>query len=234
MITVIGFDADDTLWDYEIIYHRARPKIAKILGDGFDLEQLFSQLDQAEIRNIPLYGYGIKSYALSLIETVARLTDQPITGGTLLELVELIRQMLSSELEINPYAGETLAKLSASYPLILITKGEPYEQENKVERSGLSGYFETVEIVSHKTTEAYRQILKRHGVAPENFLMVGNSLKSDILPVIALGGKAVHISHHQTWFHEQVDETETEAVEFGQLEHLGQLPGYIELSFDIG
>lgn len=228
MIKVIGFDADDTLWDYEILYHQVKPKIIQILGDGIVSDQLFDQLDQAEVSNIPLYGYGIKSYALSLIETVARLSGRPIDSAKLLKLVELIRQMLNTEFETNPYAEDTLAKLSASYELILITKGETYEQERKIERSGLAGYFTAVEIVSYKTEAAYRNVLKRNGITPENFLMVGNSLKSDILPVIRIGGSAVYIPHEQTWFHEQVTEAETEAVEYDQLEHLGQLPDLLE------
>lgn len=228
MIKAIGFDADDTLWDYEHIYHDVKPKIAKILGNGYDYDQLFHQLDQAEVRNISLYGYGIKSYALSMLENVARFSEHPIESNKLLDLIELIREMLKTNFKINPYAAETLSTLSAEYELILITKGETYEQERKIERSGLAGYFTAVEVVSYKTEDAYRKVLLRNGIAPENFLMVGNSLKSDILPVIRIGGKAVHIPHEVAWFHEDVTQAEKETIEYAQIEHLGQLPALIQ------
>ncbi len=228
MIKVIGFDADDTLWDYEYIYHEAKLKIAKILGNHENYDQLFYQLDQAEVHNISLYGYGIKSYALSMLENVARYTGQSFDSKMLIQLIELIREMLTEDFPINPYAEDVLSALSSKYELILITKGEGYEQERKVERSGLAGYFNAVEVVSYKTEETYRRVLQRNGTAPDNFLMVGNSLKSDVLPVINIGGKAVHIPHEIAWFHEDVTEQESEAANYDQIEHLGLLPPFLK------
>jgi putative hydrolase of the HAD superfamily len=228
MIKIIGFDADDTLWDYEYIYHQAKDKVAAIMGDRFASEQFFAQLDETEIRHIPLYGFGVKSYALSLIESIARHSDQPLTSRTLLALIEHIKQMLNTEFKPYPYAKKILEELAASYPLILITKGEAYEQERKIERSGLAEYFTALEIVSHKTEATYRRVLERHNVSAQDFLMVGNSLKSDVLPVIRIGGQAVLIPHEQTWFHEDITDEEREAVNYYQLEHLGQLPELIE------
>ena len=229
MIKVIGFDADDTLWDYEYIYHQAKPKIAKILGDNGNYDDLFYQLDQAEVENIKLYGYGIKSYALSMLENVARYTGPAFDSEKLIQLIQLIREMLTENFPVNPYAEEVLSTLSAEYEMILITKGEGYEQERKVERSGLAGYFKSIEVVSFKTDETYRRVLEKLRIAPEDFLMIGNSLKSDVLPVINIGSKAVHIPHEIAWFHEEITEQEKFSAEYGQIEHLGQLPSYLKL-----
>ncbi len=228
MIKVIGFDADDTLWEYEYIYHQTKPKITKILGDGYDYETLFHRIDQAEVGNISLYGYGIKSFALTMLEYVARLSPQPIDGEKLLNLIKMIQDMLEEEYPINPYAERTLGELSSKFELILITKGEGYEQERKIERSGLAGYFKAIEVVSYKTEATYRKVLEKNRIAPENFLMVGNSLKSDVLPVLNIGGSAVHIPHEIAWFHEDVSDDEREAATYYQLEHLGQLRELVE------
>lgn len=228
MIKVIGFDADDTLWDYEHIYNDAKPRIAEILGDGYDYEQLFYQLDQAEVRNISLYGYGIKSYALSMLENVARQSKSAIETKKIVQLIEMIRDMLQTEFKINPHAHETLNNLSQRFTLILITKGETYEQGRKIEKSGLAKYFRVIEIVGYKTEDSYRKILDRNGINPSEFLMVGNSLKSDILPVVRIGGQAVHIPHEVAWFHEDVTDAERKTVEYSQLENLGELVGFVE------
>jgi len=228
MIKVIGFDADDTLWDYEYIYHEAKPKIEKILGGGRNYDDLFYQLDQAEVENIKLYGYGIKSYALSMLENVARYTGPSFDSEKLIQLIELIRYMLTENFLINPYTEDVISTLSAEYEMILITKGEGYEQERKVERSGLAEYFKSIEVVSFKTEDTYRRVLKQNRVAPEDFLMVGNSLKSDVLPVINIGGKAVHIPHEIAWFHEDVTEDERDAADYYQLENLGLLPELVQ------
>jgi putative hydrolase of the HAD superfamily len=228
MIHWIGFDADDTLWDYEIIYHQAKHKIAKILGDDYDTDQLLEKLDDLEIKNIPLYGYGIKSYALSLFELLAGSSSKSIQPEILSKIISMIKEMLNTDFKINPYAEETLAKLSPRFDLVLITKGEGYEQGRKIERSGLAGFFSEVEVVSQKTEATYRKVLQRYQIAAQNFLMVGNSLKSDIVPVVQIGGSAVHIPHEQAWFHDHVPEEDMLTVEYKQLEHLGELPAYIE------
>lgn len=227
MITTIGFDADDTLWDYEHIYHDAKPKIAEILGDGYDYKELFYQLDQAEVRNISLYGYGIKSFALSMLEKVVQHSHPVIETEKILRLIDLIRDMLQTTFQVHPAAQKTLEFLSQRFELILITKGETYEQGRKIERSGLAKYFSAVEIVGFKTQETYRQLLDKHGVNPKNFLMVGNSLKSDVLPVVKIGGQAVHIPHEVAWFHEEINSDEQEEIDYYQLENLEQLVDHI-------
>jgi putative hydrolase of the HAD superfamily len=228
MIKWIGFDADDTLWDYEIIYHQAKDKITKILGDGYNTEQLLEKLDDLEIKNIPLYGYGIKSYALSLFELLASSSTNSIQPVILSKFISMIKDMLNTDFKINPHAEKTLAMLSSRFNLILITKGEGYEQSRKIEKSGLVDFFSEIEVVSQKTEATYHQVLKRYQIAAQNFLMVGNSLKSDILPVVQIGGSAVHIPHEQAWFHEDVPEEERAKFKYKQLEHLGELPLYIE------
>jgi len=225
MLEYIGFDADDTLWEYEILYHRAKPQIVQLLGGDQDPEELNRQLDEIEIGNLPIYGYGIKSFALSMIEAAARLSNGPINNQVLLQLISLAQEMLLSEIELLQYTETTLQVLSERYKLILITKGELSEQERKIERSGIAGYFKHIEIVSNKTPETYRTILSRYGIFSDQFLMVGNSLKSDILPVVEIGGQAVYIPNEKTWIHEQVDGSKD--GNYIQLEHLGQLLDYL-------
>ncbi len=227
MITTIGFDADDTLWDYEHIYNDIKPKIMEILGEGYDYEKLFYQLDQAEVSNISLYGYGIKSFALSMLEKVAQHSPTQIDSEKIVRLIHLIRGMLQTEFRIHPAAKDVLAALSQKFELILITKGETYEQGRKIDRSGLAQFFISKEIVGYKTEHTYQEILRRSKVDPNEFLMVGNSLKSDILPVVKIGGQAIHIPHEIAWFHEEISDAEKETINYHQLEDLGQLPEFI-------
>jgi len=233
MIQWIGFDADDTLWDYEIIYQQAKEKIAQILGgqilgDDFAVDDFLTQLDEFEVQNIPLFGYGIKSYGLSLIELLASTAPDPIEPKILADLISMIKDMLNTKFRISPYAVDTLARLSKNYALILITKGEGYEQERKIESSGLAKFFNQVEVVSQKTEATYRKILDTYQISTENFLMVGNSLKSDIVPVVNIGASAVHIPHKVAWFHEEVPADELGSLKYEQLDHLGQLAAYVE------
>jgi putative hydrolase of the HAD superfamily len=226
-ISVIAFDADDTLWDYEIIYEQARPEILRLLGSHQENDELSAILDETEINNLVVYGYGVKSFALSMIEMFANHANGPIDKTTLKELIVLFKYMLSKPLEVNQYAESVLNRLSKEYCLMLLTKGELFEQERKIQRSGLEKYFDIIEITSQKTEKKYRQILEKHGIKPHQFLMVGNSLKSDILPVIGIGGRAVYIPHPQTWIYETLPEEE-QGGGYSQLDHLGQLPEYLD------
>jgi len=233
MLDMIAFDADDTLWHNETLYARAQERFKQLLiasqpeAAPQAAEQVGQKLYETEMRNLGRYGYGIKGFALSMIETALELTGDSITGQDIRRILDIVQDMLNADVELVEHARPTLAALSASYPLMLITKGDLFDQERKLARSGLASYFQFIEIVSGKTREAYRSILTKYRIAPPRFLMVGNSLKSDVLPVVALGGRAVYIPYHLTWAHEAVVEGSSETG-YVQLEHLGLLPALVE------
>ena len=195
----IGFDADDTLWHNETNFERVHERYRALLAQYHEAATVDAALLATEKKNIPLYGYGVKGFTLSAIETAIRLTDGKISAGEIQRLIELGRGMLEHPVEILDGVVETLTLLAERHPLIVITKGDLRDQERKVEKSGLAGRFRAVEIVSEKDPAAYAAILRRHGIAAERFLMVGNSVKSDIVPVLELGGAGVHIPYHITW-----------------------------------
>ena len=207
-LDLIAFDGDDTLWHNERSYRDGRERFRQLLaGAGVVLsaEDIEACVNRTEIANIGVYGYGVSSFALSLIETAIGLTDGRITGADLRGIVELAKGMLTEEVELFPAARDVLTTLAASRPLMLITKGDLLHQTSKLERSGLRDCFRFVEVVSHKTTDVYAAILSRHTVDPARFLMVGNSLRSDVLPVVEAGGFAIHIPAALSWSHEHAD-----------------------------
>lgn len=228
MIDVIAFDADDTLWQNETLYAGAIDSLARLLGRYGRPDQVEQTLRQTEMRNIPYYGYGIKGFALSMIEAAIEISAGRVQGAEIHQIIGLAKAMLSAPVQLLEHAEETVARLSEAYPLMLITKGDLLDQEAKVARSGLRPYFKSIEIVSDKTQASYAAILARHGLAPQRFVMVGNSLRSDILPVLALGGQAVHVPHHLTWVHENVPLPDSARGQYFELEHLGLLPELIE------
>jgi putative hydrolase of the HAD superfamily len=202
---LIGIDGDDTLWHNERDYVEARERFAQVIarcGFAIDQEDLTQEINRTELQNIEYYGYGVSSFVLSLIETAIRLSDGRVAGRDIAELLVVAKSMLTSEVELFEGAREALEALSADHTLALVTKGDLLHQRSKLERSGLSRHFRHVEVVSHKTPEVYRTILERHGVEPARFLMVGNSPRSDILPVLGLGGAAVYVPAPLSWSHE--------------------------------
>ena len=227
MIEIIGLDADDTLWQNEHLYHQAKNKFAQILENYADPEEIIARLDKTEVRNIDFYGYGIKSFALSMIESANVLSKGQLTGDEINKILAEIKEMMAAPVELVAGAEETLKKLSTKYDLMLITKGDSYEQEHKIERSGIADYFRYLEVVGEKSEASYRKILSQYNLAPTRFLMVGNSLRSDILPVVRIGGKGVYIPNDQTWFHENVSQEEIGEIKFTKLERLSQLPNYL-------
>jgi putative hydrolase of the HAD superfamily len=203
---LIGIDGDDTLWHNERDYVEGRERFAQMVarcGVAVEQEGLTEEVNRTELQNIQYYGYGVSSFVLSLIETAIRLTDGRVAGRDIAGLLDVAKSMLTSEVELFEGAREALEALSADYPLALITKGDLLHQRSKLERSGLGRHFRHVEVVSHKTPDVYRAILERHGVEPARFLMVGNSPRSDILPVLDLGGLAVYVPAPLSWSHEQ-------------------------------
>lgn len=226
-ITWIGLDADDTLWHNERYYDAAQDRFVEMLSHYHPEEWIRQRLYQTETRNIQHFGYGIKAFVLSMIETSVELTEGRVSGKDVGSLVDIARQMLSARVELLEQVAESLPLLSASHRLVLITKGDLMDQENKLARSGLGKYFEMVEIVSHKNAETYSRLLKKTSTPPECFLMAGNSLKSDVLPVLELGASAVYIPYATTWQHEAADEPGAGTPGYYAINSFGQLPALV-------
>ncbi len=226
-IEVIAFDADDTLWHNESLYVNAQTKLKQILADYHPPEWVDEHLYQTEMRNLAHFGYGIKSFALSMIETAVELTDGQITGNDIRTIIDITKEMLSADVMLE-YVAETLVGLRHNYTLMVITKGDLRDQEMKITRSGLAPHFRYIEIVSEKSRDTYKTILQRYSIEPERFLMVGNSLRSDILPVLELGASAVYVPHHLTWVHETSETSPAEQSGYYEIEHLGLLPALLK------
>lgn len=226
MIRVIAFDADDTLWHNETYYRDAEATFRRMLSAYHDEAWIQERLFATEMRNLGHFGYGIKSFVLSMIETAIELTEGRITGREIQAILELGREMLAHPVDLLPQVRSCLETLQGRYRLMVITKGDLLDQEAKLARSGLDAFFSAVEVVTEKDEPVYRAILARHAIAPGEFLMVGNSLRSDILPVVALDARAVHVPYATTWIHEHVENVDSSR--FTTLEHLGLLPEWLE------
>jgi putative hydrolase of the HAD superfamily len=225
---VIAFDADDTLWENERLYARSQARLVELLARYYQPEWINNHLYQTEMRNLEHFGYGVKAFALSMVETAIELTEGRISGSDLQTLVDLAKEMLHAKVEVMDHVTETLDHLRAKYFLMLVTKGDLFEQENKIARSGLKDRFRYIEIVSAKTVPIYKSLLERYSLQPERFLMVGNSLRSDILPPLEIGAHAVYIPHELTWQHENSDPPPAEQAGFYQLENIEQMPALLE------
>lgn len=227
-LDLIAFDADDTLWDNEPLYQMGRARFESLMGKYGPLDDLNTLADKLEVENLRYYGYGALSFVLSLIEAAIQWSQGRVTAGDIGGLIDLGKEMILADLPLLDGAEETVAELSKTYPLVLITKGDLLHQQLKAERSGLMPYFKKVEIVSEKSPEAYSLILKEFGVAADRFMMVGNSMRSDILPVLGLGGWAVHIPNAMTWAHENADIESAPGERLLEAASLRELPALIE------
>ncbi len=199
MLTTICFDADDTLWHNERFFRLTEARFVELLKDYAHADHLAERLLDAERRNIERYGYGIKGFTLSMIETALQVTENRVPGAVISELIAAGQEMLAHPIELLPGAGETVATLADEFQLLLITKGDLIDQERKLAQSGLGDLFDGVEIVSEKAPEIYRDIFSGRGVDPNAAMMVGNSLKSDVNPVIEAGGWGVYVPFGDTW-----------------------------------
>ena len=226
-IEMIAFDADDTLWHAEVIFREAEEKFCQLLLPWQDRERIKSTLFEIETRNISRYGFGAKSYTFSMIETALVLSDREISGKDIEEILKIGRHMLDAEFRLLPDVEETIKTLSAEYAMMVITKGDLLEQTSKIHRSGLASYFDFIEVLSHKSVGTYQELFQRYQIAPENFVMVGNSLPSDIQPILSLGGIGVHIPADTTWAHELMDDFDPSQDNFYEIEHIGQLPNLL-------
>lgn len=231
-LSVIGFDADDTLWQNEQFFRLTEERFAALLADYAEPEKLGSHLLEVEKQNLSVYGFGIKGFVLSMIETALQVTDQRVPGSVIGEIVKVGREMLSHPVDLLPGARETLEALGGKYRLVLITKGDLFDQERKIALSGLSELFQAIEIVSDKSAATYKRVFERQGAVTQASMMVGNSLKSDVVPAIEAGAWGIFVPHPLTWVFERVDEP-AENPRFHKIESLRQLPDLIE-SLHIG
>lgn len=203
---MLAFDADDTLWHNENFFALTEEAFGQLLAPYADPVALKERLTQTERRNLGIFGYGVKGYTLSMLETAIEVTEGAVPASVLQALLDLGKEMMAHPVTLLEGVGDVLEDLARDYPLMLITKGDLFHQEDKIARSGLADLFSAVEIVSEKDVPTYARIFVRHGLAPERLAMIGNSLKSDVLPVLDVGGWGVHIPYHLTWAHEAAPE----------------------------
>ena len=226
---LIAFDADDTLWENEPLYTASQARFAELLADHVAYEQIQARLYETEMRNLRLYGYGIKGFTLSMIETALELTEQRVSGAVIQQILDLAKEQLLAPTRLLDHVAEVVPQLARDYRLMLLTKGDLFDQESKLARSGLGQHFSHVEIVSDKTPATYQAIFERLNIVPARFLMVGNSLRSDILPVTLVGARAIYIPYHSTWAHELVHDEHDRGgyIELGSIAELPALLGQL-------
>ena len=224
---VIAFDADDTLWVNETYFRGAEKKFAKILSKYETVNKIEQELFKVEMKNLELYGYGIKGFMLSLIECALELSNYSISQHEIEKILILGKEMLTKPIELLDGVEEVLEKLHKKYKLIVATKGDLLDQERKLEKSGLLKYFHHIEVMSEKKEVDYRKLIKHLDINSNELLMVGNSLKSDVLPLIKIGASAIHIPFHITWSHEEVSLEETKNSNFQTLSQLKDILKFV-------
>lgn len=221
-IKVIAFDADDTLWVNEPFFQETEQKFYGLMADYLPQHSIAKELFKIEIDNLDVYGYGIKAYILSMIEAALHISENTISVEAIAKIIEYGKEMLEKPVELIEGIDEALKVLHGKYKLVVATKGDLKDQHRKLHESGLGHYFHHIEVMSDKGKIDYEKMLKRLEVEPSEFLMIGNSLKSDVLPVLEIGGHACHIPFHTTWLHEQIDHT-IEHPNFKEAETITQL-----------
>lgn len=226
-VTTVGFDADDTLWHNERFYRMTQEKFTDLLADHAEPDHLDQRLLEAERRNIGHYGYGIKGFMLSMIETAIEITEQRVPATVISEIISTGQEMLAHPIELLPHAKEAVEAVANSHKVILVTKGDLLDQERKLAQSGLGDLFAGVEIVSEKTRTTYDRIFAEHGDGPERAMMVGNSMRSDVVPVVDAGGWGVYVPHGLIWDLEHA-EAPTHAPRFREIPDLGALPDLVD------
>jgi putative hydrolase of the HAD superfamily len=216
-IKVIAFDADDTLWINETYFREAEHQFAKLLSKYETENKIDQELFKAEIKNLTIYGYGIKGFILSMIECALKLSNYQINQKTIEKILDIGKEMLEKPIELLDGVEEVLKNLQGKYKLIVATKGDLLDQERKLEKSNLLKYFHHIEVMSDKKEKDYQKLIKHLDINPSELLMIGNSLKSDVLPLIEIGASAIHIPFYTTWVHEEVAEEEAIKSEYKTL-----------------
>ena len=227
-IRVLAFDGDDTLWHNESRFKLTQGELRDLVHRHVPDADVDSHLFDVEMRNLKLYGYGIKAFTLSMLETAIQLTGGRIPAADLQVILDWGKRMLTAPTELLDGVEESLRDISTRHSLLLITKGDLFDQESKLARSGLAEMFTGVEILSDKTVDSYRSLLRRRDIKPEELVMVGNSLRSDVAPVVALGGRAVHIPYHITWDHEHLPDDSLPSSGWYRLGGIGELASLLE------
>lgn len=222
-IKVIGFDADDTLWVNETYFREAEVEFGKLLSEYETMNTIDQELFKKEIDNLPLYGYGVKAFVLSMVESALEQSNFNVSTKTIQSILQIGKDMLNKPVELLDGVEEVLEVLSKKYRLILATKGDLLDQERKLEKSGLTKYFHHIEVLSEKREDNYSKLLNHLDIKPSEFLMIGNSLKSDVLPLVNLKAHAIHVPFHTTWVHEQVTEQETNGKTYKTINSLRDL-----------
>jgi putative hydrolase of the HAD superfamily len=223
-LQTVAFDADDTLWENETFYRMTEARFTALLGDFADPDHLSERLLAAERRNLSAYGFGIKGFTLSMIETAIEVTEGRVPSSVVGQILKAGRELHDHPIEVLPHAADALEALAGQYRIVMITKGDLFDQERKLAQSGLGDFFDAVEIVSDKTPATYLNAFALEG--PANAMMVGNSVKSDVVPAIEAGAWGVHVPHELEWAIEAAP-LPVEAARFRQIADLGQLPGLI-------
>lgn len=218
-LKVIAFDADDTLWVNEPFFRETENRFFEMFQDYLPQHTVARELLKTEIDNLGLYGYGIKGFILSMIETAMRISDKTIPLNIIEKIIQEGKELLQKPVEIIDGVEEVLGALKSRYRLVMATKGDLLDQERKLKKSNLEKYFHHIEIMSDKKEDDYKKLIKHLDIRPQEFLMIGNSLKSDVLPVLNIGGHAIHVPYHITWAHETI-ETAIEHTNFRQAMHI--------------
>ena len=227
-IQIVAFDADDTLWHNEPLYAATTSRFRELLAAYHSPEWIEQRLYETEIRNLRHYGYGIKSFALSMIETAIELTESRITAAEIREILQFGRAMLDAPVRLIDGARDVVVRLSESFKLIIVTKGDLLDQESKLARSGLGDCFSDMEVVSDKSRITYEQVCSRNGVEPSELVMIGDSLRSDVLPAIVAGCRAIHVPYATPWQHEVVADEDIEGQEFLRADGIRMVPDLID------
>lgn len=227
-IKVIGFDADDTLWVNETFFREAEGQIQQLLLEYETPNKIDQELFKMEMKNLPLYGYGVKAFILSMVEVALELSNYNISSKKIEAILKIGKNMLEKPVELLDGVEDVLSVMSKKYKIILATKGDLLDQERKLEKSGLIKYFNHIEVLSDKQESNYSNLLNQLGVKPLEFLMIGNSLKSDVLPLVNIKSNAIHVPFHTTWVHEQVSEKETNGKTYKTIGSLKELLNVME------
>lgn len=227
-IKVIGFDADDTLWVNETYFREAEEEVGRLLSHYETPNKIDQELFRIEIKNLPTYGYGVKGFVLSMVELAIELSNGKVSNKIIEQILVIGKNMIHKPIELLDGVPEVLKTLSKDYKLIVATKGDLLDQERKLEKSGLLDYFHHIEVLSEKQEVNYTKLLKHLDIKPSEFLMVGNSLKSDILPLVNIGAQAIHVPFHTTWQHEKVTKKETNGAQYKTVESLTEILNFFK------
>ena len=224
---VLGIDADDTLWENEAWFYKIQDRFFEMMSSWSDTQDTNAALLENERASIPQYGYGVTSFVRSMILTAIQISNGEIETKQISQIVSWGDELIEAPVDLLPGVEETLSELSNNHRLLLITKGDVLHQRAKVENSGLSDFFWNIEVVGEKDATVYEMLLNRYGISPEMFVMIGNSVNSDVLPVLNIGARAIHVPHHTTWELEVPDPKELEKVDFPIAQSISEVPGIL-------